>query len=268
MSRSPEDIFNDQFNLDEDIQDNIYMQRAKANAQVNQSQQLQQVQEYITYKILLKHDSKLNKKLIDFFKENLYELNTAGCKFEWIPVFDDEIEFYEEQDIYKFPVLILNETNNVIGVTNIIKRLNTVFGEPEPMQHRPAQKATNNQSKSNPSFIQNDEDLKEYLMNEIQPKGRDDDDDESDDVNKDISQRMASMFNQRKQMHQETPDMGDKVQNRNKKSVGFAPSSGNSQTTRANPASTNTMDIIKNNSKTLDDDVMEKYWANQEETEV
>jgi hypothetical protein len=79
-------------------------------------------------KIMMTNKSnKINMELVDFFKKNLHILNKE-LVFNWIIVYPDEISELREQNIDKFPILIyggdIEDTrNHIIGLNAIIQFL-------------------------------------------------------------------------------------------------------------------------------------------------
>lgn len=288
MSKEPEDIFNEQLMVDDTITNNIYLpnNQMPPNKRMSQNDASHQKSASLTQcRILLKKSSKLNKKLMGFFEDALYDLNNAGLKFDWIPVYEDEIEQYEEQDISKFPTLVIENTN-IFGVSNIIDRLTYIlntYDTPQSDPHsnnrnvgyptnrtRTADAPTN---RSKPMVVQTDEDMKDFFMAELRPGTKNEpanEEDDDDDFSKHVSQRMASMYQQRKQMGQDTPNSDnaeDQMHNRRTGRETPQPNASKTVQNKAPANSTKTMDIIKNN-RSLDDDFMNKYWENQETTEM
>lgn len=66
---------------------------------------------------------KLNKRLIQYFKNNIDELNKNKIKCIFKIAHDDEIEFYEEKGIKNFPALILDDNIKKYGIESIINAL-------------------------------------------------------------------------------------------------------------------------------------------------
>jgi hypothetical protein len=133
--------------------------------------------------LMLNSKSEFNMKLIRFFKQNLYILNKKGMKFEWVVVFEDEMEMYEQQGLDKFPVMIFNG-KNIIGTNSII---DTLKGKP------PVQEEYHHQA-----------DTRDILYNMIRDK--DEGLDDEDNYSKTITQRMANMNRLRQQHGQHTAE--------------------------------------------------------------
>jgi len=281
--KSPEELFDQQI-LSDSAADynpytpakppqNPYSRPQKQPQQVQQMQAQQQIQRRnIKCQILLKQLSKLNKKLIEFFKRNLTMLNSKGLEFEWISVDDDELEHYEDQNIDKFPTLVMGP-NMISGVTNIKNKLLEITSsgrldniqDPRFDPRNDPRNNTRNAIDSNKQAslkINNEESMRDYFMNELDMPGDDNGDEEN--VSNTISQRASAMNQARKNMGQHTtsssaanPEVHENGEKR------YEPKKNTN-----NIDSLNTVDIIKNNKNLQDDDMMDKYWANQEETEL
>jgi len=270
--KSPEELFDQQILSDSSADYNPYTPTKQPQKQPQPAQPVQQMQtshqmqrRNIKCQILLKQLSKLNKKLIEFFKRNLAMLNSKGLEFEWISVDDDELEHYEDQNINKFPTLVMGP-NMISGVTNIKNKLLeiTSSGRLDSIQdprNDPRKDPRNNldSNKQASLKINNDESMRDYFMNELDMPGDDNGDEEN--VSNTISQRASAMNQARKNMGQHTasssaanPEVHENGEKRYEH--------------KKNTDSLNTVDIIKNNKNLQDDDMMDKYWANQEETEL
>lgn len=66
---------------------------------------------------------KYNKRLIQYFKNNIDELNKNKIKCIFKIAHDDEIEFYEEKGINNFPALVLDDNIKKYGIESIINAL-------------------------------------------------------------------------------------------------------------------------------------------------
>jgi glutaredoxin len=256
--------------------------------QIRQMPQKRQVVKRIftDVKILLKDESKLTERLVDYFDKNLLQLNLQGFKFEWVVVTDDEEELYEDEGITKFPTLLIND-ENISGVSSIIKTLMNMikFGADakEPLQ---MQSLRSQPSQAADVVKQNDESIRDYFLNSITDTAENDEDlDEGTKFANDISSRMADMQENRKKVGMPSITSSSNHDRGNRKTVSFSsdvrqrpgpPKSKNREykmtTNFGNaPISTNMVDIIKNNRKnsrsTSDEDSMlEKFYENLEET--
>lgn len=213
--------------------------------------------------LLINKPSQLNKKLIKFFNENLNFLNQNGLVFDWIVVFKSEIELYKEQNINKFPVLIV-KNQHITGIDSIINFLldNVESNRPQRV------------NKKNIS-IQNDDDLKDFYMNELTGDNNGDNIDETDNFSNSISQRVAEM-NKNREKHglhpsstKSNPEIHEANNNHNKTST--PRKAVEAPILRQNNiADTSVMSSVKKSTTTnnADDDMMEKFWENMEETEL
>jgi hypothetical protein len=263
MSVNPEDMYDQSLMVDERIQPNGYFVQPKKpviQQRTSQSPQQQYKPQIKRCRMLMKKNSKLNNKIISFFKTNIHVLNSKGFVFEWIPVYEEEIEFYEDQQITKFPTLVIN-IGNIVGVSNIISKLQEFIAW-NPSQNQ-NQNQSQNQSRNQNSQIkkETDEEVHDYFMNEMNKDDRNDDEDEDGDG--DRSKRTAAMLTSRQSMGLPTgssstgnPEVHETV---NKKT----PPSQQRKVVH----STNTADIAKSMSNgSKEDDMMAAFWDNQEET--
>ncbi len=233
-----------------------------------------------TYKVLLKNPSKFNKKLIDYFIKNIHKFNRKYIKFEWIPVFPDEMEYYEEQNITKFPTLIIDENNNIEGTNEIIKKLNVVLNADLSKQSSKstAAKSSANGGAGVAGVARNDGDMKNYFMNAL--KDNTEDEDEVDTFRQDLNKKAADMMRVRESYNKTRKSGGDNDNNGGnmnqevyeqqpqKKSVTF--DLGENDHHNQPTVSTNVVDILKNSksSNSQDDEMMMKFFENQEDTEM
>lgn len=232
MSLSPEDIYHQQMFNDKQI-------IKKKRPVVEKS------------KVLLMQSSKLNKKVINYFKSNLVRLNQLGLVFEWVPVDESEVEFYEEQDITKFPALMTKE-ENIFGLNNIIEFLDNL-DKPKEAHTIP------------PSKFKNEPDeMKSYFMSKLD----EDDEDEDDNYKNDLSKKAAEMSRMRKTNGQHSSTASNpEVHEKSRKKVTFKEVSKKEKPFNQ---MINAVDIVKNNksSNSEDNDMMQKFWENQEETDL
>jgi hypothetical protein len=246
-------------------------------------------------KIMLKEESTLNKKIINYFMHNLRKLNARDLMFEWIIVYEDEVEFYEEQDITKFPTAIYKDSQ-ITGVSRIIDFLEEFLEDDTPVI-----KSTKKVSK-----ISNDSDVRDYLYNAIKDSDGDSSDDSGDgDLSKDLSRKFAEMTNARKNVGMHIGMNGSsnpEIHEKNKrKSVRFEDDEppkdkkksqkrrsrnydedidnielpkfdrGRRHSKKEQEISTEPTDLIKSGKRSEDpveDDMMSKFWENQTETEI
>lgn len=252
MSLSPEEQYHQNI-FDNDKNEDVYEKKQ------NKSQPIRSNIKYTRCKILMKQNSQLNKKVINYCKENLFVLNKNNIIFEWIAVYEEEIEYYEEQGIEKFPVLIINN-DNITGVTNIIKSLDSIM-ESLIQTNKKNQKESKPQSKK-----ETDEEMHDFLLRELQSKNADKDDDDQDSLSTTINQRVSSMNQLRKDNGQHSM--------KNSKLVGKSKQQEDEdeddepvflKSVPKQPLTTS--ELIKATTKGDDEDkMMSQFWQNQEET--
>jgi len=238
-------------------------------------------------KILLKDESKLTEKLVDYFDKYLLHLNKQGFKFEWVVVTDEEEELYGDEGIEKFPTLLIND-ENISGVSAIIKTLMNMMKFGADAKEPAMQPRARPQPAATEVLKQNDESIRDYFLNSINNTAENDEDlDEGTKFANDISNRTAEMIESRKRVGMPSITSSSKHERGPHKSVSFSsdlsqrsgpPKSKNREykmtTNFGNaPISTNMVDIIKNNRKSSrgtsdEDSLLEKFFENQEETEV
>lgn len=246
----PEEIYDQQMLNGDNLPTNIYMQTPAPQKQSKIS--------FNNCQVLLKQSSKLNKKIIEFFKLNLTELNKSGYVFEWISVNEEEIEFYTEQDIDKFPSIVID--NNVVsGISSIISILKGFINK------KPQNKQVNKQKKP---IINNESDIKEFLMNEINKN--DDEEDEVETQQTNMHKRATEMMSKRSSMGLENPngsseDNSEEYNNINKPNNS---NQSNNDNVITSDSTLNTVNLIKKTGVKDDDDMLDAFWGNQELTEL
>src|SRR6476620_1462730 len=238
---------------------------------------------YIKCEVLLKHRGRLNQKIITYFSKNLRNLNAEGIKFDWIAVYDEELDFYEEQDIHRFPTLIVND-NKVDGLSNIFKFLssimnngagiiNTYFNRNGKSEQRNNQDERRDDQQNN--VVSTREELKYYMAAELN-KGKTSSggfqDDESDDEDKiDFSKKSAEMIKSRQSagmaiassstVNPEVQEKNNYKKNNSKKNVTWKDSN-----THNDSLTKNAMNVInesRGNGADADDELTQKYWADK-----
>lgn len=211
--------------------------------------------------ILLKNESKLNDKLLDFFKRNLKKLNGTRTMFEWVIVYEDEVEYYEDQDIDKFPAMIL-DGDVIFGLTDIKKTLNDLVfpkrAKPSGNGNKQTGAATTTREKPKISESTGD-DVRDYFLNDIKKNETCDEVDENNEFGQTLSRRMTAMMEARSKSGMENKSGSSQKNNQ----------SFNTGRNTDEVPSTDVMDIVaQTNTGTGEDDLMEKYWQNQELTDI
>jgi hypothetical protein len=207
--------------------------------------------------ILSNKPSPLNKKLIKFFNLNLASLNKASLIFDFEIAYPEQIEKYVKRGITNYPILISN-TTEVIGVEKIIQYLkNNVDTHNKKIL-----------SKTDTDYL--DEFWKKTMGSvKINESGQIEDDEDEDEA-PDISKKIQKAFQERNDVTDfEPPKKGG-----NKKPVYASPARNNNVKTGL--TNSNSIDgdspvvSLKNMGKggksMGDDDLMAKFFENQEES--
>lgn len=285
---SPEDAYHQSLFDDTSVPENLYIPKKQSeirqapNQQRHQAAKQQHVlppppQEEPECKILLKKGSKLNKKLIEFFKTHLEFLNHNGFLFEWIAVYEDEIDFYEEQGIDKFPALIA-DNNNIYGVKNIMDSISQIISKINEVNYQNNQQSKQSQ-RSTPAKkydnMEEGEELNDYMMNMLKSQDKEGDDDDADSAANNLHKRTMAMTKARSDgglhtVNNDGPadkpeeDIFGRKTNANKARVNRA---SRPIAQRPEAAGTSVMDILKVTKRNdPDDDLMTKFYENMEET--
>lgn len=194
----------------------------------------------VEYTVLITNrTSLLNKKLIKYFHKNLTPLNKKGICFEWISVHNDEMEYYEDQGITKFPTMVV-DSKNITGVTGIISFLDKVLT-----------RSVKKQSDS----------IHEYMVSAINEKDDDDDEDDYNSFSKNIHTKMAEMQAKRKSRIEEN--------NEEVSSSAIETFKDPVKEKKLSEDVSNPVDLIKSGKKNNpDDELLEKFWSNMEATDM
>jgi hypothetical protein len=253
--------------------------------------------------LILNNPSKLNKKLIKFFVTNLDYMNSKGMFFELIVVYEDEMEHYDEQDITEFPMLI-DGREQIAGVDSIINNLRSKISNTKNGRIAGGGNGRGGGGGGGNGGGGGDNELRNYFLKEL--KNDDDDVDDNDMFANTITQRVAAMNKARSASGQHTIRMSNpEIHERTARSAskhnnyGFNDDVGKyddplqnaMQTARRKPYTAPTpqrgdnleyippeetprydapsaTDIARATSKgSMDDDLMLKYWENQETTD-
>lgn len=275
MALSPEEQYHQDIYNEENDNTNVYIPKASTSLSPADSTPIppplvpaSPKKKLTIAQVLMKQTSKLNEKIINYFKDNLSELNANNYVFEWIAVHDEEIDYYEEQGIEKFPNLIIDGIN-ITGVSNILKYLdgivNTDANTQMPLSKlqppiKPPLANPIAQTKKETA-----EEMHDFLLQELKSHDVDKDEDEQDAFSNNISQRFSEMRNARKAGGMEKSN--DDTDVFNKTSTPPTLSKSPKSAAPPNKLSLSTVDLIKKTSKTGgEDDMMRKFWENQEET--
>ncbi len=208
--------------------------------------------------LLVNKKNTFNEKLIKFFKDHLEQLNSKNIVFDWIAVYEDEIELYSDQNITRFPCLIVND-NNIFGTNAIINFLMGKIKQP------------NIRGKNKINRPENEDEVRDFLLHEIKETEKDEDMDEDDKFRNNIAQKMADMNKMRGRMGQHTmsqtnPEMHEKMAPKKVRFEDQTPVKKNTEYTSNQPSPA---EIIKKTSNgDMDDDLMARFWENNELTEI
>lgn len=271
---NPEDQYHQELEDDEN-KTNSYISPTRMPQQSvsNTNRMPAQVQISLTRcKILMKQNSQLNKQIINYFKQNLHTFNKNGFVFEWIGVHEEEMEFYEEQGIEKFPVLIADD-NTVVGISNILKSLNQVIASFSRTNSGRQSTVKTPQRQEPQSKKETEEEMHDFLLRELKSKDAEKGDDDQDNISNTISQRVSSMNQSRKDNGLHSMGGGAPPRNNGPGSDSDSEADERVFMQPAKPvkkkAVLTTSELIKKTTKGDDEDrMMSKFWENQEETEM
>lgn len=204
--------------------------------------------------VLSNKPSSLNKKLIKFFQLNLLSLNKASLIFQFEVAHPDNSNKYVSRGIKNYPVLIHDKTN-IVGVEKIIEYLKV-----HVQKHN-----TKVLSKTDTDHI--DDFWKQTLGNvKVNEAGQLDDDDDNDDSN-DLHKKIQQAFQERNDSTELNKTPKNSRQNNVQQSPVNIPRSNtinNSNDSDESPSST--LKNMNSKSGNMDDDLMAKFFENQEES--
>lgn len=204
--------------------------------------------------------SMLNKKLIKFFNLNLASLNQASLVFDFEVAHPEKAEHFVSRGITDYPVLI-NKNIKVTGVEKIISYL-----KQNVEKHN--EKIIN---KTDADYL--DDFWKQTMGNvKINEKGQIEDDNEEDDDKSDISGKIQKAFQERNDTTEF--NTSKKMLNKNSSIINSSISHNNNIKNKFTDINSNKDDSpvvsLKNMSKSgnsmADDDLMAKFFENQEES--
>lgn len=244
---------------------------------------------------ILDKPSNVNKRLIKFFKANLDYMNKKGLFFDWEIVYEDEVDFYEDQNITEFPLMMYND-DHIVGANAIIDALKTPSSN-KKQYHSGGDRGShgshggrggNGGRRPGNVNIDNEENLKDYFTKELENKDDDDMDDDEIFANT-ITQRVAAMnkartVNGQPSVKMSNPEVYERTArdaSRNK-TYNF---NENQQPVRRDDnlayhdnqtetAGASTVDILRQKKKNgsadtqMDDQMEMQFWENQEMTDI
>ncbi len=203
--------------------------------------------------------SQLNKKLIKFFDLNLLSLNKASLVFDFEVATPENAADYKARDITNFPVLATPTGENVVGVEKIINHLKKMV-----MAH-------NKRVKSKTTDDQVDDYWKQTLGNvKVNDAGvltpEDDSDDDEDEAGNNLQHRIQEAFEHR---NSEIKSPGKPKNNvvRPVKGNSAAQKVTSKSSLTETPAETLSK-MSKSKGNSMDDELMAKFFENQEETPI
>ena len=141
--------------------------------------------------------TKYNKKLVNYFKNNLDLLNRSGIIFIWSIATKEEYKFYQEKGIKHFPVLIIPPNSFYYGVDDIVKEISNFSNRRKKMVNE-------HSSIKNGMSSVSDEALYEYQRNAIGNAG-DDEADPRDGFDNTFRKRQRDMLKRRQNAGMESP---------------------------------------------------------------
>jgi hypothetical protein len=202
--------------------------------------------------VLSNKSSVLNKKLIKFFQINLLSLNKASLVFQFEVAHPDDMNKYVARGIKNYPVLIHNNTN-IIGVEKIIEYLKIIIKK-------------FNAKILNKSDTDHVDDFWKQTLGKIQVNDsgqiENDDDDESDDLHKKIQQAFQDRNTESEfSVAQKKPRVNN-VSQGSSNNV----SHGSTNISDSDESPSSTLKNMKSKGGDMDDDLMAKFFENQEES--
>lgn len=201
--------------------------------------------------ILSDKPSKINKKMIEFLNANLYNINKAKIRFTFQVASLKNKEYYYNRNITNFPVLIHGNTN-IVGIEKIMNHLKEAV------------------IKYNKNILNKSDDdrvhdfWKETMGNCKKDENgvfKFDDAEETDDVERDLQHKIQKAFEQRN-----NPD-GVKHQLTTSEKMASSNLARKSELSRDNNTDETPSQTLKNmGSGDIDDNLMAKFFENQEES--
>jgi hypothetical protein len=203
--------------------------------------------------ILSNKASTINKKLINFFQVNLLNFNKANIVFDFEVAHPEDIDKYVEKGIKNYPVLIHNE-NSVTGSSNIVEYLKSVVSK---YNKKILSKSEN--EKLDDFWKQTIGKIELDASGNVKPL----DDEDEDDVSSDLQHRIQNAFEERSV----STDFG-KSSEKKQPPPRHQPTSkpkGNSNNLDESPSET-LKNMQSNGKRNMDDELMAKFFENQEES--
>lgn len=199
--------------------------------------------------------SHLNKKLIKFFEINLLSLNKASITFDFEVAHPKDIEKYTNKGITNYPVLISNNSN-IVGVEKIIEYLKNAVNK-----HNVKVTSKSDKERLDDFWKQTLGKIEKDDGGNIKPEKDDSEDNEN------LQHKIQAAFEQR---NASTAKPGKfKSSQAMTQSMVQQSHVSNNESKKSNDDQ-NTVNIIanmkKNGTATMDDDLMSRFFENQEES--
>lgn len=206
--------------------------------------------------------SPLNKKLIKFLNMNLLSLNKASISFDFEVAHPNKADSYIKRGITQYPVLMQNDTS-IVGVEKIIQHLKSLV-----VKH-------NTKIKNKTDGDRVDDFWKQTIGNfEMDENGKikpENDDDENSSEN--LQHKIQAVFEKRSEsikpgnpgktgrLPQQRTQTHNNARPNNKPLISNQSNKSGEET----PAQT-IANMKKNGNSSIDDDLMAKFFENQEES--
>jgi DNA-binding phage protein len=191
--------------------------------------------------IMADKPSALNKKLIRYFNNSLFTLNKINLKFNFVLVKTTDKKFMRDNDIESFPTIIHNHIKKT-GANTIIDHLNKY--------HSTFQKKT--------ALRTPDDDVADYL-NKVLSEG------DENESKEDLSAQVVEESSRRKGITKKKSAISKKQTMVNNKS--YSATSGRTSTVDTGDPVSCIKHFGATDNKT-DDDLMIKFFENQQETQL
>jgi hypothetical protein len=202
--------------------------------------------------ILSNKPSKINKKMIEFLNANLYNINKANIKLNFQVADAENKEYYYKKNITNFPVLV-HGGNNIVGIEKIMNHLKmtvikynkTILNKSDDDKVRDFWKETMGNCKKDENGV--------FKF--------DDEVDESVNEERDLQHKIQKAFEKRNNSDESKPSMSS-----DEKSAS-SNLSRKSELSRGNNMDETPSQTLKNmGSGDIDDNLMAKFFENQEES--
>lgn len=208
----------------------------------------------VNYSIILTNkNSDINVKLINFFKKNLFEFNKASITFDFEIVDANNMDKYLKKGIKNFPVIMVKNAP-MVGLANIATFLQK-------------QIVLYNKKISNKSDDEKIDDFWKKTIGNIKPdkfgKIDNNDDDDNTDPSVELQKKLQNAFKERSGLDSNQKELIKKRSNTNFSRKESSKEIGKT-VLKKNDSPANTLKTMK--SRTADDELMAKFFENQEES--